>query len=95
MEKKKHWLERLTDQADLSGETALGQPVVELAGDRRVLIEHHQGVTQYGSNKICVKVKYGTVMVCGCGLELAQMTSAQLIISGRIDSVTLFRRRTP
>ena len=95
MEKKKHWLERFQDQTDLPGEAAFGQPIVELAGDRRVLIEHHQGVTQYGCEKICVKVKYGSVMVCGCNLELAQMTKAQLVISGRIDSVTLRRRRKP
>ena len=93
MKEHTHWLERLRDQADLSGETGLGLPLVELAGDRRVLIEHHQGVTRYGREKICVKVKYGIVAVNGCGLELTCMTRQQLIIAGRIDSVELHRRR--
>lgn len=92
MKQSRHWLDRLADQADLPGEAGIGQPLIELAGDRRVLIEHHQGVTQYGREKICVKVKYGTVAVCGCGLELARMTKGQLIICGRIDSVNLVRR---
>ena len=30
-----------------------GQPVVELVGDRRVLIENHIGVTEYGTERIC------------------------------------------
>ena len=75
-------LQRLADGADLSAEPLPGQPIVEIAGDRRVLIENHFGV----------KVKYGLVCVCGCDLELIRMTKEQLIISGRIDAVTLIRR---
>lgn len=93
MKQNRRWLDRLADQADLPGEAGIGQPLVELAGDRRVLIEHHQGVIQYGKEQICVKVRYGTVLVTGCGLELARMTKEQLVICGRIDSVTLNRRR--
>ena len=37
-------------------------------------------------------MKYGLVCVCGCDLELIRMTKEQLIISGRIDAVTLIRR---
>mgnify|MGYP002456976651 CR=1 FL=1 len=69
-----------------------GQPIVEIAGDRRVLIENHFGVKEYSREKIGVKVKYGLVCVCGCNLELIRMTKEQLIISGRIDAVTLIRR---
>lgn len=89
---KGDWMQRLTDQMDLTGEPLPGVPVVELAGDRRVLIERHGGVTQYSREKICVKVRYGLVQVCGCGMELTRMTREQLVISGRIDSVHLLRR---
>ena len=79
-------LQRLADGADLSAEPLPGQPIVEIAGDRRVLIENHFGVKEYS------RVKYGLVCVCGCDLELIRMTKEQLIISGRIDAVTLIRR---
>lgn len=92
MRQKKEWFQWFTEGADLPGEPNPMQPLVELAGDRRVLIENHRGVTQYGREKICVKVKFGQVAVCGCGLELARMTKEQLVISGRIDSVSLIRR---
>lgn len=68
-----------------------GQPVVEIAGTDRVLIEHHSGVTEYGCNRIRVKVRYGAVCVCGSGLALKRMTDRQLIISGCIASVNLER----
>lgn len=87
------WMERLADRADLQGESLPGQPLVEIFGERRVLIEHHGGVTEYGREKIQVKMRYGCLCVCGGGLELARMNSDQLIISGRIDSVSIIRRR--
>lgn len=93
MVKRRGWIERLADSTDLQGEAFPGQPLVELYGDRRVLIEHHGGVTEYGREKIQVKVRYGYLCVCGGGLELACMTAEQLVITGRIDSVSIIRRR--
>lgn len=85
-------MQRLADSADLSAESLPYVPVVEIAGDKRVLIERHSGVTEYSRERICVKVRYGIVSVCGCGLELTQMTREQLIVSGRIDGIQLHRR---
>lgn len=92
MQRRGNWMERLADGLDLPAEPMPGLPLVEISGERRVLIENHGGVTQYGRDKICVKVKYGQVAVQGCGLELARMTKEQLIICGRIDCVSLQRR---
>lgn len=92
MKKGRSFLERLADGADLGAEPLPGQPIVEIAGDRRVLIENHFGVKEYSRERIGVKVNYGQVTVCGCGLELTRMTREQLVISGRIDCVTLQRR---
>lgn len=84
--------ERLADEADLTAESLPGQPIVEIAGDRRVLIENHFGVKEYSRERITVKVKYGYVSICGCHLELMRMTREQLVICGRIDGVTLQRK---
>lgn len=85
----------LWERLDLPGESLPGQVLVEIAGDSRVLIEQHRGVREYSREKIGVKVRYGLVQVCGSGLELRCMTREQLVISGRIDSVTLKRRERP
>ena len=84
----------LWDRLDLPGESFPGQVLVEIAGDSRVLIEHHRGVREYSRQKIGVKVKYGVVEVCGNCLELRCMTREQLVISGKIDSVSLIRRES-
>ena len=83
----------LLDQLDLPGETLPGQVLVEIAGENRVLIEQHRGIREYSPERIGVCVRYGMVEICGSGLELRCMSKEQLIICGRIDSVTL-RRRT-
>lgn len=77
---------------DLPGESLPGQVLVEIAGENRVLIEHHGGVREYSRERISVRVKYGLVQVCGSCLELRCMTKEQLVISGCIDCVTLKRR---
>ncbi len=85
-------IDRLTEEADLAAQPLPGQPIVEIAGDRRVLIENHFGVKEYGAQRITVKVKYGCVCICGDNLELMRMTREQLVICGRIDCVTVQRR---
>lgn len=92
MKNGQHFLERLADGAELSGEPIPGGSLVEIAGDSRVLIENHFGITQYSRERICVKVKFGLISICGCNLELICMTKEQLIISGRIEQVGIIRR---
>lgn len=84
--------EKMAQEADFSAELMPGQPIVELAGDRRVLIENHFGVKAYSRERILVSVKYGSVCISGCGLEMMRMTKEQLVICGKIDSILLQRR---
>lgn len=86
------WMERLAEGMDMSGESLPGLPLVEICGEKRVLIENHRGVCRYAEDRICVRVAYGEVAVAGRGLELARMTREQLVINGCIDGVTLIRR---
>ncbi len=92
MHQRNSWMERVVNGADLPDASLPGQPLLELYGDRRVLIEHHGGVTEYGREKIQVRVRYGYLCICGSCLELARMTGDQLVIRGVIESVSVVRR---
>ena len=87
----REWVRRLTQ--GLEGESLPGVTVAELAGDRRVLVEGHRGVTEYSPCRVTVKVGYGELSISGCGLELRQMSKAHLVICGRIDSIELRRKK--
>lgn len=91
MKQRKSLFESLVRSADLPCEAVPGQPLVEIAGEHRVLIENHSGVTVYGCNEIHVKVRFGQLRICGRNLELAQMTRNQLVVTGLIDGVLLCR----
>ncbi len=64
-------------------------PLVELAGQNRVLIENHGGVLAYGLEEITVKVAYGSLKVMGSQLRLMELCREQLVITGQIASVHL------
>lgn len=88
---EKIW-ELFTDATDLSEENLPGQPIVEIAGENRVLIENHLGIKGYSQEQIVVKVKYGEIHVCGSCLDLMRMSLHRLMIRGVIRQVILCRR---
>ena len=90
---RRNFFDHMLQQNGFSPESVPGLPIIEIAGEKRVLIENHQGVAAYGKERILVNVKYGSVCICGCNLEMMQMTKEQLVIHGRIDSVGLQRRK--
>ncbi len=93
MEQRRSLWTRFAGAADLDTEPCPNQPLVELSGTKRVLVENHQGICAYGQEEIQIKVSYGSLIIKGSELELTCMTKEQLIITGYIDAVLLFRGR--
>lgn len=77
----------------IDGAVPFAVPIIEIAGENRVLIEHHLGVTQYGTEQICVKVQYGFITIKGYQLELMHMTKQRVVIHGQIECVFLQREK--
>ena len=82
-------LGRLTAAAYSQEVPVPGVPIIEIAGNRRVLIECHKGISQYTDRLVCVNVKFGFVQVSGESLEICRMTKDQLVISGCIEQISL------
>lgn len=95
MKQRIRFAQYVTEGAELPGESVSGQPIVELTGDSRVLIENHSGVSEYTRERIGVRLCYGMLCVCGEKLELLKMTNHQLVIRGRIDNLSVFRGKNP
>lgn len=92
MIRRRNWIQTFTETMDLPGEPMPGIPIVELAGDSRVLIENHGPIVEYRPERIRVNLNYGQLCICGQKLHLSRMSQAQLVISGVIDSLTVIRR---
>ena len=91
MKQRNPWMKRLSELYYGQVESTLLLPIMELCGDRRILIENHKGVREYGPNKISVCVRYGMLVICGEGMRLCRMHGPQLVILGRIDGISLVR----
>ena len=76
----------------LPGEPLPGQPIVELLGDNRVLIENHHGILDYSCSCISVGMRYGSVTVSGSSLYLMCMSAERLVISGNIREIAVLKK---
>ena len=92
MERKKKMLGWLALNADLPSELLPGEFLLELLGRERVLIENHQGVQEYGGEKISVKTSFGSVCVCGKDLRLSCLSRERLVIIGPVSQIAVNRR---
>ena len=90
---KFHWMRQMADHAELADEVIPGQPVVELLGEGRVLIEGHKGVAAYSDQEITVKTRLGVIRISGSNLKLTSMSVYRLVISGSISCVYLAGRK--
>ena len=66
-------------------------PLVEILGEGRVLIENYLQVLLYEPERIDVAVSFGKLCIRGREMVLKQMSCEQLVVSGMIDSIGLFR----
>ena len=93
MSEKHGFIDKFSNMSDLPLEPLPRVPLVELAGENRILIENHKGLTVCGCNEIQVKVNYGILSICGQNLCIANMTQYRLVIVGCVDSITIVRRK--
>ena len=91
MDRKERIVDKFLSAVSLQEEPIPGVPLVEVAGTGRVLIENHKGITQYTTQCIWVKVKFGGICVRGSGLQIATMSKEQLVIRGNVEAVELNR----
>ncbi len=82
-------LDKIPFAVDLPAEPIPGQPLIEIFGQNRVIIEHHNGVVHYENEEIRVRVHYGQIQIKGCSLQLMKMSRQQLVICGRVECVQL------
>jgi sporulation protein YqfC len=85
----KNWKERLSVPSDSSLKP---RTLAEIYGCDRLLVEHHRGILGYGTQCIRIAATYGELVVEGEDLRLCCMSRSQLVIRGRLKSVTMEER---
>ncbi len=75
--------------AGLPEDVVLGLPRMVLCGGRQLLIENHQGIVEYGPERLRVKTAAGVVTIEGDGLALAALGETDLMVTGGIRRVEM------
>lgn len=79
--------EALAEMLALPEDALLGAAMVTVTAGKRLLVENHRGVLSYGDAQIIVRLPRGKLSVSGSALSLLVMTSEQLLIGGRIQTL--------
>lgn len=79
--------EDLTDRLDLPEEALLGTAKLTVTGNRRVLVENHRGILEYGTEQIRISTGRGQLVVRGSELSLSAMNQKELIVCGKLQAV--------
>lgn len=85
----------LAQRLGLPPDVLPGQPVVELAGRGRLVVENHCGIRSYSREHICLGLPQGMLEISGRGLTVANMTRREVLIRGTITALDFCWRGRP
>ena len=87
MKKNKNIKNKLGRMLEVPDEVALNVPKVTILKFEQMLIENYKGILEYQDFFIRLKTTIGIINVNGFNLSLEEMTSDDIIINGKIESV--------
>ena len=84
---KKNKASRFDKILDIPQELSTNNPKVTILGFEQVLIENHKGILEYQDYFIRLNTYIGIININGFNLKLEEMTTDDIMVTGRIDSV--------
>ena len=86
---------RAAQRLDVPEGMLCGLPQMTLDGDLQLLIERHQGITEYGTQRILIASRQFTIEVSGESMYLVAMDRDNIRIRGRIQGVRFIGGDSP
>ena len=87
MKKKRKEESALNRILEVPKEISTNEPKITIAGFKKMLIENYKVILEYQDIYIRVKTYIGIVNINGFNLNLTEMTSDDIMITGKIDNV--------
>lgn len=81
------------EQLDLPEGMLRGLPQVTLDGNVQLLVERHMGITEYGTERICIVARGYTIEISGETMHLVAMDKDCIRIRGIIHGVQYLYKR--
>ena len=80
-------LDRAAELFDLPAEALAGTPRLTVTGNKRIVVENHKGLLEYGETEIDINAGSTILKIKGENLELRSMNAQELMITGTVFSV--------
>jgi len=83
---------RITTTFELPRDIMLDWPTIRMIGNEELVLSNHKGISEYTKEQVRVKTGLGVVKVLGRGLVIKEIGSDDIVIMGKIDTVTFIDR---
>jgi len=87
MRRNKNVKSRINRVLEVPDEVALTVPKITILKFEQMLIENYKGILEYQDFFIRVKTDIGIINVNGFNLSLEEMTTDDIVVNGKIESV--------
>lgn len=78
---------KLDEILEIPVELSTNNPKITIVGFERVLIENYKGILEYQDYFVRLNTYIGIININGFNLNLEEMTSDDLLVTGKIDSI--------
>lgn len=86
-QRKKVAQNKINNLLEIPQEVSSNIPKVTITGFEQILIENYKTILEYQDFYIRLSTEIGILNINGFGLDLKEMTSDDLLIAGKIDSI--------
>ena len=83
----KRRVSKLDEILEIPIELSTNTPKVTILGFEKVLIENYKGILEYQDYFVRLNTYIGIININGFNLKLEEMTTDDLIVTGKIDSI--------
>ena len=78
---------RIEEILEIPVELSMNTPKITITGFERMLIENYRGILEYQDYFVRVNTYIGILNINGFDLKLEEMTTDDLLVTGKIDSI--------
>ena len=80
-------ISKLNEILEIPVELSTNNPKITIVGFERVLIENYKGILEYQDYFVRLNTYIGIININGFNLNLEEMTTDDLLVTGKIDSI--------
>lgn len=78
---------KLDEILEIPVELSTNDPKITIVGFEKVLVENYRGILEYQEYFVRLNTYIGIININGFNLKLEEMTSDDLLVTGKIDSI--------